>query len=297
MKNTQNFQWVKTCDLGHKFYYASEKGYKKALERNKCKICNCIKNSKILADKTRGIEKEKNYYFELWKKKYGEEIAIKKQTNRKEKLSIAQKKFLKTDKGKKALEKSGLISKDLINYWITNKGYTIEKAQEKYKEISLKKSNKGEKNGMFGKPSPKKSGNGWKGYYKNIFFSSFKELNYLYFLFKKNIKFEKCDEIQFKIPYVFNNTNRNYFPDFIVNNKYIIEIKPKKLFDSYQNSQKTLYAKKFCEKNNLIFKMKDIKFLSNKKLQKLIESKEVILTETYKQKYKESIQNGKYFRA
>ena len=80
---------------------------------------------------------------------------------------------------------------------------------------------------MYGKPSPQGSGNGWSGWYKGWYFRSLLELSYMILVIERfNISWSNGEKI--KITYKnFSGINRNYFPDFLLNNKYIIEIKPK----------------------------------------------------------------------
>lgn len=73
----------------------------------------------------------------------------------------------------------------------------------------------------------------------------------LIFLFQscENPLIEKIKSTPFIIPY----ENKNYVPDFLINDKYLIEIKPQKLVALNEN--KFNAARKFCEDNNLIFKI------------------------------------------
>lgn len=124
-----------------------------------------------------------------------------------------------------------------------------EKCQLMKNKVSVKVS--GENNGMYGKPSPKGSGNGWKGWYKGIYFASLNELYYLKYLLDNNIKFENGEKRKYKVQYEFMGKKLNYFLDFYLleTNEYI-EIKPKKLINSPKNKAKfraaaSLYGDKF----------------------------------------------------
>ena len=46
----------------------------------------------------------------------------------------------------------------------------------------------------------------------------------------------ECGERYCKIPYTLDNKQRNYFPDMLLNKKYLVEIKPKSLMNSKINS-------------------------------------------------------------
>ena len=89
---------------------------------------------------------------------------------------------------------------------------------------------------------------------------------------------------KYKIFYSEDGINRNYFPDFVINNKYIIECKPKKLWNTKKNKLKFDYAKKFCEEKNYIFKIKDLPKIKKTQLLSLIDSNLVTLTNKWKDK-------------
>lgn len=129
--------------------------------------------------------------------------------------------------------------------------------KEKAKEISKKHSIsiKGEKNSMYGKPSPQGSGNGWCGWYKNYFFRSILELSFIINYIEKNNYSIKSAEY-LKIPYIFNNTKRNYLPDYIdEQNKILYEIKPYHLIKSKENQAKFASANIWCTNNKYNFKI------------------------------------------
>jgi len=142
-----------------------------------------------------------------------------------------------------------------VEYWI-KKGHTEKEAEnevyrihdnssftyhiEKYGDIEgekkylckcKKSSLPGEKNGMFGKPSPIGSGNGISGYYNHYYFRSLLEYSAIKYFEENNIKFQ-CNDISKK---KFNNkviikmdNGRNYIPDFLLPlEKTIVEIKAK----------------------------------------------------------------------
>ena len=136
----------------------------------------------------------------------------------------------------------------------SNKGKTFEEiyGKEKAAELKEKLSERfsGENNPMFGKPSPKGSGNGWSGWYKNFYFRSLLELS---FLIREQRELKSAESI--KIPYIdFDGTARTYHPDFICENT-LIEIKPKKLLGTATNKLKFEAGKKFCENNDFQFKI------------------------------------------
>lgn len=115
-------------------------------------------------------------------------------------------------------------------------------------------------------------GTGIQGYFfsikneKDIYFRSLLELNYL-------LEFEKSPEIiNYQMePFQIQLTEKaHYTPDVLINNKYLIEIKPEKHLnytsaDRFQ--QEIEGANRYCNEHNLIFKVlydKDIGFVTSK---------------------------------
>jgi hypothetical protein len=102
-----------------------------------------------------------------------------------------------------------------------------------------------------------------------------------------NFKWESGESIKYKIPYVnYDGHNRNYFPDFVLNEKYVVEIKPKKLWTSDSVKRKQNFAQKWCVTNGFIYKLTDsIKLIKVKDIKILIDKGYVKLTDRYQQKY------------
>ncbi len=113
----------------------------------------------------------------------------------------------------------------------------------------------------FRKKNPNISHRQW---YKKIMYQSSK-CEYEFYLDSNlelalAIHFDKIDEIKkwihcpMAIPYVWNNKNRNYYPDFLINDKHLVEVK-----SSYiKNSQPEFNAKMtaallYSSQNNLAF--------------------------------------------
>jgi hypothetical protein len=182
--------------------------------------------------------------------------------------------------------------KSNYNIWVEKYGKEI--ADEKLKKLKEQqsKNSSGENNPMFGKPSPIGSGNGWSGWYKGWFFRSIKELSYMINVIESNnIEWISAESNKFKINYInYKNKQRTYTADFVLNNKYLIEIKPKNLWNSDLVVRKQKSAIEFCKENNLIYKLRDVRNLSTEELKNLYLSKDIIFTERY-----EKIFNDKYF--
>lgn len=192
--------------------------------------------------------------------KYGEEIGTMKYNEMIEKRSYS-------------CSKDGLINK-----------FGIQIAEE----ICLSKSNKGHNNGMYGKVSPEGSGNGWSGWYKDIHFRSILELSYLLYLDENNIEYKSAETKEYEVQYRYNNSDRTYKPDFIVNDE-IIEIKPKNLINSEINKLKFDSARKQYGTKFKILTEKDFPQIVD--ISPLVESGVVRLMERYQRKYNENNKN------
>ena len=164
--------------------------------------------------------------------------------------------------------------------------YGDEKSKEMKKKLSIKFS--GENNNMYGKPSPNGSGNGWSGWYNNFFFKSLLELSFLInYVDRFNMDCKSAEKKEYRIKYKdYFEKDKNYFPDFIINDKYMIEIKPLYLRKSFDVLRKKESALIFCQKNKLKYKIITPPRLSKNKIKNLIETQQVILIDRYKEKYK-----------
>jgi hypothetical protein len=178
-----------------------------------------------------------------------------------------------------------MYGKSVYDIWVEKYGKSI--ADEKMIEYKKKQSlnNIGEKNSMYGKPAPINSGNGICGWYKGWFFRSLLELSYMIFVIERfNFDWESGENEKYKISYSIDGKNKNYFPDFILNQKYIIECKPKKLTQTNTNKIKFEFAKKYCEENGFIFKTRDIPKIKKENLIEMVNNGLVVLTNKWKNK-------------
>lgn len=109
-----------------------------------------------------------------------------------------------------------------------------EHIKNRYKNSDLKASFKGRKHTeetkqkiskkMIGNHNnnPNKTGKGKKGFYKGFYCASTYELAFVIFCLDHNIKIKRCLE---SFDYKYKGKIHKYFPDFIINNDTIIEIK------------------------------------------------------------------------
>jgi hypothetical protein len=196
------------------------------------------------------------------------------------------------DENKKKLRKkmtsnNPMSGKSIYDVWVEK--YGKKEANRKMIELKLKhsKNNSGKNNNMYGKPSPKGSGNGWSGWYNGWFFRSIRELSYMINVIeKKDLKWENGEQKKYKISYLdWEGKQRNYFPDFIVENKYMIECKPKRLQLSAGVLSKKKGAKNFCKKNNLKYILIEPKMLSLDKVKELYVNKKIKFIQRYEEKF------------
>lgn len=163
--------------------------------------------------------------------------------------------------------------------------YGTPKANKIRAKLSI--SHSGERNSMYGKPSPQGSGNGWSGWYNKIYFRSLLELSFMLFLDEFKFSWESAEKI--RIQYLdYSGKNRTYCPDFIINDELIIEIKPSKLFKAKSVELKKHAAEIFCKKNNLRYRLFcPTAIVTKNQLIKLVEENRVKLLERYLKKLNE----------
>lgn len=255
-------------------------------------------------DLCRGCKQHRQCILGIRKKQYINAgiTAKKRQTGKtleeilgKEKAHIAKQKNSKANSGKNNANFGGIHSHGFGNKEQKDKfkGKTFEEIYGIEKAIKLKKQrsfySSGERNPMYGKPSPQGSGNGWSGWYKNWFFRSLKELTYMIYVIERfNLKWKNGEQKKYKIDYVdWKGNNRTYHPDFLLEEKYLVEIKPKKLWNSDTVKRKQEAAKKWCDENGLTYKLTIcLKQLTFKEIKYLIEKGELVFINRYKEKFK-----------
>lgn len=183
-----------------------------------------------------------------------------------------------------------MYGKTVYDTWI--KKYGQIEADRRLNKLKIKHStnNTGKGNPMYGKPSPGGSGYGWKGWYKGWFFRSLRELSYMINVIEvNNQSWITAESDKYRIQYKdLLGNERTYCADFIVDNKYMIEIKPKKLHKTKLIQIKAKAAKKFCKNNNLKYKLIDTKKLTSQEIKDLHNNGSITFTNRYEQKYQET---------
>lgn len=273
---------TRSCPKCQKTIYHKNKYNRNQSIKDKklCIDCGKIENSK----KVQG----KNNPF--YGKKLSKESIQKGVENRKKiehiwKTKEFKEKMSKVTSGKK----NGMYGKTFYDVWVEK--YGKKEADKKLKAFKEKQSkiNSGKNNSMYGKPSPQGSGNGWSGWYKNIFFRSLRELSFIIEDLEPNdLKWESAELKKYSIPYIDALGNkRNYFADFIIDNKRMIDIKPKKLWDTPNNKLKKEAAEKFCADRDMAFEFLDKGLTSFEKFAIMHQKGDLIFTDKYEKKFKE----------
>lgn len=95
------------------------------------------------------------------------------------------------------------------------------------------------------------SGRGKKGWYKNYFCDSTYELVYVIYNIDHNIKFERCNLIY---PYTYNCEEHLYYPDFILQDGSLVEIK------GYHTDRVDAKLRAVTDRNIIVLYEKDLKY-------------------------------------
>jgi hypothetical protein len=177
--------------------------------------------------------------------------------------------------------RSNLVKGSLFDYWLKKHGESIAQAKLNEFRATLSNHNSGSGNPMYGKPCPGGSGYGWKGWFKGTFFRSLRELSFLVAI--QGRRWSSGESLC--IPYRYRNAERTYRPDFILDGKLVVEIKPKKLHSTRLVQAKAQAATAFCAQRGMKYKLIDQQPIEFNELEKLVESGDVVWHERYEQRY------------
>ena len=244
--------------------YSSKYTYEKAIKNNSvCRRCRNIgKNNPMFGKKSHLLGK---------------------------KLSESQKEKIRKNTKILIGKDNPSYKKSFYQWWVEK--YGKEKADNLLLEFKKKQSelNKGKNNSMYGKPAPQGSGNGWSGWYKGWYFRSLRELSYMIKVIERfKMKWESGEQKDYLIPYLnWDGNKKNYFCDFIINKKYLVECKPKKLHQSVSVKVKTIGALNFCKKNKLKYKLISPTMLTDDEIMKLYKFKKIKFLKRYERKFRE----------
>jgi hypothetical protein len=296
-------EFFRNCpDCNSKIEY-KKREYKQAADKKgslckKCSMRELSNRPEIKEKSSRRMSGDKNpgYDGKIWKNRRHTQESIEKM---RESKKILNPKF-QTEEFKNKIseltsgEKNPMYGKSFYEIWVEKLGK--DKADDRLKELknNLKNKFSGCSNPMYGKVPSKNSGSGWNGWYNGIFFRSLHELTFLVnWVGRFNLDIESAEVSDLAIDYKFKGSSRKYFADWLINKKYLVEIKPAKLIKTELNSAKFKYANEFCQSHNLIFKVIDPGIIHIESFLKLYKEEKVILTDKTKTKLEKFLSNAK----
>jgi hypothetical protein len=235
-----------------------------------CKRCSTIEYNQ-----TRSIESRKKAgdgYKNRYKGKKLEEIVGEN------KATEIKLKHSKASTGTNNVNFGGKYSKGFADNPISG-SLESNYGEEKAKEIksAMSKRTSGERNPMYGKPAPKRSGNGLSGRYRGIYFRSLLELSFMLELDSKNVEFFSCETNKDRFKYELDGVKKTYCPDFFIpaTNEFI-EIKPSQMLKNREVKIKANAVLEAGEK--IIFiTQKDMTKIKREELLILIENGIVVI--------------------
>ena len=128
------------------------------------------------------------------------------------------------------------------------------------------------------------------GYYKEIYYDSSYELAFLLKLESERGNLECIKRVDFYISYKDkNNKSSCYYPDFILDSKFLIEVKGKAPWIDLENLElKNLAGKSWCKENKMRFRLIELEDFGYYWLRKALKlHKEIKNGETKKKNCKE----------
>lgn len=258
-------KYTRICPKCGKIIYYTNKYNRINSEKKKTNCKKCAMNDpKIIEEKSR-IMKGRQVYIGIGEKNpfFGkhhtqESINKARETNKKNNYAHCKTpEFREKQRISHMGLKNSMAGKSVYSVWLEK--YGKEEADKRMTSLKEKHriNNTGSKNAMYGKPSPQGSGNGWKGWYKNVFFRSLRELMFLIELTDNNKQYTNLEKAGYSIQYTdYNGQVRNYFGDYLVNNEWV-EIKPERLQNSPNNKAKRSAAEEYCKQRGWTFKYID----------------------------------------
>jgi hypothetical protein len=282
-ENLKNIAYTRNCKQCNSIIvYSTKQSYENANNKNSiCKNCVLLNHNKQMGEEQRLGLRKNGFYG----KKHSDEFC--KRLSEQYRGRTLKPEQIKRQK-ENTLRGINHPNHGKSFYDILFEKYGKEGADErliKFKEKASKNS-KGKNNPMYGKPSPQGSGNGWSGWYKDFYFRSLHELQFLLVAERFKLKSKSAESKEYQIKYTdFDGIVRNYFPDYVVNGKWLVEVKPKKLWNTPKNKIKFEAAREWCNDKNLIFKVVDFGKVESFIFDNLIETNSVVLNKRYIEKY------------
>ena len=204
----------------------------------------------------------------------------KRHTN--ETKDVIRNKAALNSKGKK----NPMYGKNLYDVWLKKYGKVrADERMDQYRRTQSKGTS-GNKNPMYGKPAPKGSGNGWSGWYSGHFFRSLRELAFMLAMDRFHYQWRTAERSDLCVSYEdYAEVKRTYRSDFIVEERYLVECKPKKLWKSPLVATKQKAMEAMCQKKGLKFKLIDLPIPDVGMLMSMSKSGTIRFTERCKKKF------------
>ena len=279
----ENIDCIRACpECNKELEYSTKWERNRAIKENK--ICHSCRTKQLLKDPLHVLKLKQG--INKYQLKY-KESPIKRKLSNETKQKIRDNAKIMYGKDNPSYGKS------YYRWWIEKYGKEI--ADEKMKTLNRIRSEKstGKNNSMYGKPSPNGSGNGWSGWYNGWYFRSLLELSYMINVIEKNnSNWESGEQEKYRISYVNPmGVSRNYYSDFIVDNKFMVECKPTRLHNTPLIQSKTKAAIEFCKLNGLTYILICPKKLDVSEIKCYYDSNKIKFLERYDVKYKQLYKN------
>lgn len=267
--------WKKNCPTcGKEQTYSWEIAYSKAVKSNSsCRSCTQKACNQLRPQNQKGFKNSKlsgsnnamygRTFIDVWREKYDED-------------TVNQLRKLHADKSKHIGKDNAMHGKSWYNVIRAKHGEDADSVIDKWK--NNRKVYRGSDNPSYGKPAHKLSGRGVKGEIYGIFFRSLLELQYIYHKIKQGHSITNAETIEYRVNYSIHDQQKTYHPDFLLDGKFIVEVKPSKLLSS--NSPKIEAAKERYGDLYLIETEKSIpNFLDQSTIDLLIQSGDLIISD------------------
>lgn len=215
----------------------------------------------------------------------------------KEKMRAADQSYKKSEKFKGAVRR-GMVGKkcggDIRLVWAS---LPPEEAANKYRNWVAKQSaaTSGKNNPMYGRPSPQGAGNGWSGWYKGWYFRSLRELSYVVKVLEAGgLSWRSAETNDLRVEYIDPlGASRSYHPDFLVEEKLLVECKPKRLWNTPLVIAKSKAAKERATALGLEYVLIDPERLTDEELRRLHDAGDLKFTDRYERLYQERYANSR----
>jgi len=284
-------QYTRTCPTCGTIFPLTYMGWWLSTKRNGgCRSCAGKKTASRPGEKERRSQVLKALYEKDPTRTSGDKNGFygRLHTNQtKSLLAVKDKSYTKTPTFSKAIKKgmNGKTNrKSTYQCWLER--YGQEEADRRMVILRKKHSTNasGRNNHMYGRPAPQGSGNGWKGWYNGVFFRSLRELS---FRVTTTQPYRTMETAKDAIPYIWRDVERNYYPDFLVDEKQIVEIKPKRLWNTPLITVKRLAAEEYCRNRGWTYQMIDPDIIPPSTIQTIIQEKRLVFVPKYQIKFEE----------